>query len=93
MSAPSAVSRIAVNTATVNDAISARKKFVAPVMVPTCDRATEFCAETVVTGNAVPRPNANNDSSTSITHSGINVSARTPPASAAQKHPITATCL
>jgi len=33
MSAPSAISRIAVKAATVNEAISARKKFIAPVMV------------------------------------------------------------
>ncbi len=40
-------------------------------MVPTCERATAFCAETVLTGNAVPSPSANTDSSTSNTQSGI----------------------
>ena len=47
----------------MNDAISARKKFIAPVTVPICARATEFCSETTLTGNAVPSPSANSDSS------------------------------
>ena len=63
------------NAATVNDAISARKKFIAPVTVPTCGRATEFCSETTLTGNVVPSPSANTDSSTSSAHSGSVVSA------------------
>ena len=75
ISAPSAISRIALNAATVNDAISARKKFIAPVTVPTCERATAFCSETTLTGNAVPRPSANTDSSASSAHSGSVVSA------------------
>src|SRR6267378_670734 len=64
ISAPSAIRRIAENAATVKEAISARKKFIAPVMVPTCERATEFCSETTLIGNAVPRPSANTDRST-----------------------------
>ena len=40
MSAPSAIRRMALNTATVKEAMRARKKFVAPVIVPTWDRAT-----------------------------------------------------
>ena len=62
------------NAATVNDAISARKKFIAPVTVPTWARDTEFCSETTLTGNVVPRPSANTDSSTSSAHSGSAVS-------------------
>ena len=84
MSAPSAISRIAVNAATVNDAINARKKFIAPVAVPTCERATAFWIETTLTGNAVPSPNANSDSSTSNAHSGSGVANASAPASAAQ---------
>ena len=49
----------------MNEDISERKKFMAPVMVPTCERATAFCSETTLTGNAVPRPSAKIDSSTS----------------------------
>ena len=81
------------NTATVNDALSERKKFNAPVKVPTCERTTEFCAETVVTGNTVPRPSANSDSSTSNTHSGMNVDASPPPANAPHNAPMIATRL
>ena len=51
--------------ATVNEAISARKKFIAPVMVPNCARATAFCIDTTLIGNAVPNPNAKIDSNTS----------------------------
>ena len=65
MSAPSAISRIALNAATMNDAISARKKFIAPVAVPTWNRITEFCTDTTLTGNTVPSPSANTDSSAS----------------------------
>jgi hypothetical protein len=38
MPAPSAISRIALKAATMNDDISARKKFIAPVTVPICAR-------------------------------------------------------
>ena len=70
------------NAATVKEAISARKKFIAPVTVPICERATEFCSETTLTGNVVPRPSANTDSSTSSPHSGSVVSASAQPATA-----------
>ncbi len=70
MPAPSAISRIALKAATMNDDISARKKFIAPVTVPICARATEFCSETTLTGNVVPSPSANSDSTTSSPHSG-----------------------
>src|SRR4029077_9616766 len=93
ISAPSAASRMALNTATVKEAIRARKKFTAPVTVPTCERATAFCAETVETGNAVPRPTANIESSTSNSQSGIGASARTAPVTAPQSVPTMATRL
>ncbi len=93
MSGPSAISRIALNAATVNEAISARKKFIAPVMVPTCERATAFWMETTLTGNAVPRPSANTDSSTSSAHSGSAVSVSAPPNRVAQEVPMIATRL
>ena len=81
------------NAATVNEAIRARKKFIAPVMVPTCERATEFCSETTLIGNAVPRPSANTESSTSSAHSGSVASAIAQPASDAQAVPMMATRL
>src|SRR3954471_12504455 len=56
MPAPSAIRRIALKAATVNDDISERKKFIAPVTVPICALATEFCSETTLTGNVVPKP-------------------------------------
>ena len=93
MSAPSAASRMAENIATVKDAINARKKLVAPVMVPTCDRATAFCDDTVETGKAVPNPNANIDSNTSNTHSGIGASINAAAAMAATIVPMIATRL
>src|SRR5437660_866586 len=70
MSAPSAVSRIAVNAATVNEDISERKKFIAPVTVPIWARATEFCSDTTLIGKVVPRPSEKIDSSTNSPHSG-----------------------
>src|SRR5579871_7075453 len=93
MSGPSAVNKMAENTATVNEAISARKKFVAPVMVPTCDRATAFCDDTVETGKAVPRPSAKIDNSTKSTHNGIGASISAPLDSAAITVPTIATRL
>ena len=66
------------NAATVNDAISERKKFIAPVTVPICGRATAFCSETTLIGKVVPRPSAKIDSSTSSPHSGSVVIASTP---------------
>src|SRR3954462_8112577 len=85
MSAPSAINKIAVNAATVNEAISARKKFMDPVTVPTWDRDTEFCNETPLTGNLVPIPNAINESSTSSAQSCNTVTASAQPSSAAHE--------
>ena len=56
MPGPSAIKRIALKAATMNDDISARKKFIAPVTVPICARATEFCSETTLTGNVRAEP-------------------------------------
>ena len=81
------------NAATVKEAISARKKFIAPVMVPTCERATAFWIDTTLTGNAVPSPSANTDSRTGSAQSGSAVSASAIPASAATEVPMTATRL
>ena len=85
--------RIAVKAATVKEDISARKKFIAPVTVPICGRATEFCSETTLTGNVVPRPSAKIDSTTNNPHRGSIVSARTQPEIAATDVPIMATRL
>ena len=84
ISAPSAISRMAVNAATVNDAIRARKKFMAPVAVPICARATAFWIETTLTGKTVPRPSANTDNSASSDHSGIGVAIISPHAVSAE---------
>src|SRR5450432_2014215 len=69
-SAPSAIKRMALKAATVNEDIIARKKFIAPVMVPTWERVTEFCSATTLTGKAVPSPMPNTESSTSKPHKG-----------------------
>jgi len=63
------------------------------VMVPTCDRATAFCDETVLTGNAVPKPIANTDSSTSNPTAAWQKNASAPPANAAINVPMMATRL
>ena len=93
MPAPSAIRRIALKAATVNDDISERKKFIAPVTVPICARATEFCSETTLTGNVVPSPSANSDSTISKTHSGSVVTVSTAPKIAAAEVPAIATRL
>ena len=84
---------MAENTATVNDAIKARKKLVAPVIVPIWERATAFCDDTVETGNAVPNPNAKIDSNISSTQSGIGANISAAAVTAATVVPIMATRL
>ena len=93
MPAPSAINRIALKAATMNDDISARKKFIAPVTVPICARATAFCSETTLTGKVVPSPSANSDSTTSKPHSGSVVTVSTTPKIAAADVPAIATRL
>jgi len=93
MPAPSAIRRIALKAATVNDDISERKKFIAPVTVPIWARATEFCSETTLTGNVVPNPSENSDSTTSKPHSGSVVTVSTAPKIAAAEVPAIATRL
>ena len=87
------ISRMAVNAATVKDDISERKKFIAPVTVPICARATEFCSETTLTGNVVPSPSANSDSTTSKPHSGSVVTVNIAPKIVAADVPAMATRL
>ena len=77
----------------MNEAISARKKFIAPVMVPICARATAFCIDTTLVGKAVPSPSAKIDSSTSMPHSGSVVSASAVALTAATEVPTMATRL
>ena len=79
--------------ATMKDAISARKKFIAPVAVPTWNRITEFCTDTTLTGNTVPSPSADTDSSASKVHNGIATIVSTAPASTANAVPMMATRL
>ena len=42
--------------ATASADVSARKKFIAPVAMPTSCRHTAFCTQTVAIGNTVPTP-------------------------------------
>ena len=84
---------IAAMAATVNEDASARKKFIAPVTVPTWARATAFWIDTTVIGKVVPRPNEKIDSSTSMPQSGRCVSASAAPETVAMRSPTIATRL
>ena len=61
--------------------------------MPIWARATEFCSETTLTGNVVPSPSANSDSTIRNPHSGSVVTVSTTPKVVAAEVPAIATRL